>query len=37
MQIVTVKVIPNARKNEIVGFVEGVLKVKIHALPDIVV
>lgn len=29
-----VKVTPNAKKNAIEGFQEGVLKIKIHAPPD---
>ena len=32
--ILTVKVIPNARKNEIVESRDGILKVRIHAPPD---
>ena len=32
--ILTVKVIPNASRNEIVGVKEGVLKVRIHAPAD---
>ena len=32
--IIMIKVIPNSRKNEIVEFVNEVLKVRIKALPD---
>ncbi len=32
--ILTVKVIPNSRKNELEGFLEGILKVRIKAPPD---
>ena len=32
--ILMVKVIPNAHKNEVVGYQEGVLKVRIQAPPD---
>lgn len=32
--ILTVKVIPRARKNEIAGYENGVLKVRLHAIPE---
>lgn len=32
--ILTVKVIPRARKNEIVGYENGVLKVRLKAVPE---
>jgi uncharacterized protein len=32
--ILTVKVIPRARKNEIAGYENGVLKVRLHAVPE---
>lgn len=34
MTILTVKVIPNARKNSFEGFHDGALKIKIHAIAD---
>ena len=32
--ILTIKVIPRARKNEIAGYENGVLKVRLHAIPE---
>lgn len=32
--ILTVKVIPRAQKNEIAGYENGVLKVRLHAIPE---
>jgi len=32
--ILTVKVIPRARKNEIAGYENGILKVRLHAVPE---
>jgi uncharacterized protein (TIGR00251 family) len=32
--ILTIKVVPRARKNEIVGYENGVLKVRLKAVPE---
>ncbi|HEY5234804.1 MAG TPA: DUF167 domain-containing protein [Rhabdochlamydiaceae bacterium] len=32
--IVTIKVIPRAQKNAIVGYENGILKVRLHAIPE---
>lgn len=32
--LITVKIVPNARKNEVAGFHDGIAKIKIHAVPD---